>query len=173
MNTKKIAIIAGIAIIILLAGYVIYSGVTNRSEEPEQQNNQNTEESGQVDLETLDLTTVDIPDQPDTDIRIRIDDDFGPMLVGRSGITLYFHSEDGNMESNCSGECAIQYPPFFSETISIGSYIGKTAVSTFTRSDGSLQISYEGKPLYTFSGDVAAGDINGVTEDGVWLMAQP
>lgn len=172
MNTKKIAIIAGIAIVLLLAGYVIYSGVTNKSE-PEQEGNQTTGGNEQVDLETLDLTTIDIPDQPDTDIRIRIDDDFGPMLVNRSGMTLYFYSKDGNMESNCSGECAVQHPPLSLESISIGSYIGKTAVSTFTKIDGSSQTSYEGKPLYTFSGDKAAGDVNGATEDGVWLLAQP
>ena len=172
MNTKKIAIIAGIAIVLLLAGYVVYSGVVNKSE-PEQEGNQTTGGNEQVNLETLDLTTVDIPDQPDADIRIRIDDDFGPMLINRSGMTLYFNSTDENLESNCSAECAAEYLPFSPESLSIGSYIGKNAVSMFTRSDGSSQASYEGKPLYAFSGDKAAGDVNGATEDGVWLIAQP
>jgi predicted lipoprotein with Yx(FWY)xxD motif len=173
MNTKKIAIIAGAVIVLLLAGYVIYSGIANKPSGTNQPGEQSIEGEGEVNLETLDLTTVQIPDQPDTDIRIMVSGEFGPMLVNREGKTLYFYSEDGMDESNCTGECAIEYPPFSSEAISIGSYIGKTAVSTFTRSDGKTQVSYKNKPLYTFSGDNAAGDVNGATEDGVWFMAQP
>lgn len=172
MNTKKIAIIVGVVIALLLAGYVVYSAVTKQPGS-ENQGEQNAEIDTQIDLESVDLTAVNIPVQPDADVRIFIHGDFGPMLVNKSGMTLYFNSEDGNMESNCSGECAAEYIPFSSESLTIGSYISKTALAVFTRSDGSSQVSFNGKPLYTFSGDISAGDVNGVTEDGVWFIARP
>jgi predicted lipoprotein with Yx(FWY)xxD motif len=35
-------------------------------------------------------------------------------------------------------------------------------LATITRDDGSLQVTYNGLPLYFFSGDQAAGDAKGV-----------
>jgi hypothetical protein len=44
-------------------------------------------------------------------------------------------------------------------------------LATFTRSDGMLQVTANGMPLYYFAGDNAATDINGQGKNGVWFLA--
>jgi hypothetical protein len=49
-------------------------------------------------------------------------------------------------------------------------------VATFVRSDGSTQVSHDGRALYYFAGDSAAGDTNGegiVSFGGTWRLARP
>ena len=40
------------------------------------------------------------------------------------------------------------------------------------RADGSRQWSYEGKPLYRYSKDHAAGDTNGQGAENLWRLAR-
>jgi predicted lipoprotein with Yx(FWY)xxD motif len=40
-----------------------------------------------------------------------------------------------------------------------------------TQADGSQQVTYDGRPLYYFKGDAAAGDVNGQGVGGVWFAA--
>ena len=44
-------------------------------------------------------------------------------------------------------------------------------LATITRDDGSLQVTYNGLPLYFFQGDKAPGDLNGVYEN--WMTVTP
>jgi predicted lipoprotein with Yx(FWY)xxD motif len=48
--------------------------------------------------------------------------------------------------------------------------------TVFQRSDGNLQLAYNGWPLYTYSGDSASGQTNGngiTSFGGVWTIARP
>jgi predicted lipoprotein with Yx(FWY)xxD motif len=97
------------------------------------------------------------------------------ILVNASGLTLYKFSADSAGKSACSGACAMAWPPV---TVTTGSTPkgGSGATGTFgtiTRSDGTLQVTYNGTPLYTFSGDSAAGDTNGqnlTSDGGTWTV---
>jgi predicted lipoprotein with Yx(FWY)xxD motif len=42
-----------------------------------------------------------------------------------------------------------------------------------TRDDGSLQVTYNGYPLYTYTGDINPGDANGDGLAGIWSLAKP
>jgi hypothetical protein len=42
-----------------------------------------------------------------------------------------------------------------------------------TRSDGSVQVTYNGWPLYTYSQDLAAGDTNGQAYKSLWYAVTP
>ena len=43
-------------------------------------------------------------------------------------------------------------------------------LGTITRADGTVQSTYNGWPLYYFSGDSAAGDVNGQGVNDVWWV---
>ncbi|WP_069467761.1 COG4315 family predicted lipoprotein [Actinacidiphila rubida] len=88
----------------------------------------------------------------------------GTVLVNSKGHTLYLFQGDKSSTSTCNGNCAKQWPPLTvsGNTKPTGSGgVDTSKLSTTTRSDGSKQVTYNGHPLYTFSGDSKAGQTNG------------
>ena len=65
--------------------------------------------------------------------------------------------------SNCYGGCAAAWPPVYvtDETAS-----GVSNLGSITRSDGTQQVTYEGRPLYFYAGDQNAGDRTGDSVSG-------
>jgi predicted lipoprotein with Yx(FWY)xxD motif len=84
------------------------------------------------------------------------------ILVNTSGMTLYTLSADTAATSSCSAACASIWPPLTvgSGMTPAGTGTGGT-LATITRSDGSLQVTFNGRPLYTFVGDKSAGSTSG------------
>ena len=99
----------------------------------------------------------------------------GSYLTGENGLTLYTFKPDSANTSTCSGDCATNWPPFAvtaTDTLKPGAGIsGK--LTTFARADGTLQVAYNGAPLYYFAGDSAAGDANGQGLGDKWYVAAP
>ena len=46
-------------------------------------------------------------------------------------------------------------------------------LATITRDDGTMQVTYNGMPLYGFAADKAPGDTKGDGVGGVWSVAKP
>jgi predicted lipoprotein with Yx(FWY)xxD motif len=86
----------------------------------------------------------------------------GTFLVDGSGRTLYLFQKDKSARSTCSGACAAEWPPLLAsgKPAASGS-VRKSLLGTSKRSDGRTQVTYNGHPLYRFSGDRKAGDTNG------------
>ncbi len=97
----------------------------------------------------------------------------GPFLTGAGGRTLYILTKDSPGTSTCTGGCASAWPPFtVSGSTAPNAGAGVTGkLATLTRSDGGVQVTYDGMPLYYFSGDSAAGQANGQGVQGVWYVA--
>ena len=88
----------------------------------------------------------------------------GKVMADQKGMTLYTFDKDEAGKSNCYDQCAVNWPPFMAEG-------GAMAMGDWTvveRTDGSKMWAYDGKPLYTFIGDKAAGDVAGDGKGGVW-----
>ncbi len=86
----------------------------------------------------------------------------GTYLTDGAGHALYLFAADHGGRSACSGACAAAWPPLKTTgppKAAGGAKAGKLA--TTSRPDGSKQVTYGGHPLYTFTGDTAAGDTNG------------
>ena len=80
--------------------------------------------------------------------------DAGPSLVGPDGMTLYVFTQDTDGTSTCTGDCAAAWPPL---TVEAGAEIeggdGVTGeLAIVEREDGDSQVTYEGMPLYYYSG---------------------
>ena len=86
----------------------------------------------------------------------------GTILVDSQGRTLYLFQKDSGTKSACSGACASAWPPLRdSGKPAVGSELNAALVGTISRSDGMPQVTYNGHPLYLFSGDQNPGDANG------------
>lgn len=100
----------------------------------------------------------------------------GSYLAGTSGRALYLFASDTSSTSNCTGECAVDWPPLTTHDSVIASD-GATSsdLATITRPDGTKQVTYAGHPLYYYAGDSGAGDTNGQGVDSFgalwWLVA--
>jgi predicted lipoprotein with Yx(FWY)xxD motif len=87
----------------------------------------------------------------------------GSVLVDSSGLTLYFLKGETAANIQCTGSCATNWPPLTVASgvkPTVGSGVSGKA-GTVQRPDGSLQVTYDGKPLYTFAGDSGPGDASG------------
>ena len=91
------------------------------------------------------------------------------VLTDSQGMTLYWFAIDTSSASKCSGSCATYWPPV-TGPVTAGSGVTGT-LGTITRSDGTMQATYDGHPLYTYVGDKAPGQAkgNGLNlSGGVW-----
>ena len=98
------------------------------------------------------------------------------LVAGANGMTVYTFTKDvkDSGKSNCTGGCIDTWPAL---TVPAGatpsggaSLTGK--LGTITREDdGTLQVTYNGLPLYFFKNDKAPGDANGIYE--YWEAVKP
>ena len=95
----------------------------------------------------------------------------GTFLTDTSGKTLYFFSKDTTGTSTCLDTCLVKWPAFYSATVSAPSILKASDFGLATRTDGTLQSSYMGRPLYYFSGDTAPGQTNGQGFINSWSVA--
>lgn len=101
--------------------------------------------------------------------------DLGQLVVDGSGMTVYYFTADtpGSGESACTGDCLTAWPPVH-PTGSAPVVDGVTGeVATITGADGEAQVTIDGRPVYTFAGDTAAGDTAGQGVDDAWFAVAP
>jgi predicted lipoprotein with Yx(FWY)xxD motif len=98
---------------------------------------------------------------------------FGNVISDSKGISLYFFANDALGTSVCSGACASTWPPFLLQDTNLPEGLLASDLGEITRADGTKQTTYKGWPLYYFSGDVAAGTVNGDGSGGSWFVAKP
>ena len=98
------------------------------------------------------------------------------LVAGKNGMTVYIFTKDtkDSGKSVCTGDCLVTWPALTvaaGETPTGGSGVtGK--FGTITREDdGTLQVTYNGLPLYFFKNDKAPGDANGIYEN--WEAVKP
>ncbi|MDX6652652.1 MAG: hypothetical protein QOJ38_1433 [Solirubrobacterales bacterium] len=78
----------------------------------------------------------------------------GRILVDRVNKPLYLFTRDGKGPSRCYGECALAWPPLLTRRPPRAVAGAKSALlGTSRRSDGALQVTYDGQPVYYYRGD--------------------
>ena len=114
------------------------------------------------------------PVQTNALVTTLVNPDLGTMLVDVSGRSLYLFTRDEPEVSNCSGGCAMAWPPLLTVDAaqgSVGLFVG--LLGDISRADGSKQVTYSGSPLYYFASDEKPGDANGQNRGEVWFVVSP
>ncbi|MCE8035815.1 MAG: hypothetical protein LPK20_16485 [Halomonas sp.] len=104
---------------------------------------------------------------------------FGRYLTNQDGKSLYVFMQDeqGSEHSTCDESCAIAWPPYTTEEKpAAGEQVDGDRLGMIEREDGTLQVTYDGWPLYFFARDVYPGDALGQGLDhmgGPWYLISP
>ncbi|HLY30777.1 MAG TPA: hypothetical protein VKQ36_07095 [Ktedonobacterales bacterium] len=96
------------------------------------------------------------------------------VLSTPAGKTIYYFKPDSATTSQCTGGCASAWPPV---TGPAGASLGSEGLpgTLAVVSDGNTnQVTYQGHPLYTYSGDQSVSDATGEgIDNGNWQVATP
>jgi predicted lipoprotein with Yx(FWY)xxD motif len=112
-----------------------------------------------------------------TTIAVATNTKLGQILVDGKGMTVYLFVADSGTTSSCYTSCAAIWPPVLT-TGAPQAGTGATAslLGTTTRTDGKIEVTYAGHPLYYFVQDKASGDITGQGINGfggLWWVLTP
>ena len=114
-----------------------------------------------------------------TQIAVRREAPYGEFLTDQQGRTLYLFTPDEDAEaSTCYDACAAAWPPVLSEMQPQAAHpdVQGGELGTVRRADGTMQVTYNGWPLYYYVQDAAPGEIAGQdvhSFGGEWYLLSP
>ena len=93
----------------------------------------------------------------------------GKVLADAKGDTLYWYSKDmRNGPSTCTGGCLSAWPAVAGKPVAAMGIAFAGRLGEVTDAGGTVQATYNGYPIYTYSGDMAPGETAGNGVGGVW-----
>jgi len=158
---KKIFLLAMVALFVISCSSDD-NGYGNDQDQNQDQDQNDGQDSGDDD-----------PVVVENSVRLRADATFGSVLTNSEGFTLYFFAPDSKGDSNCLGGCITTWPAFNTSELTLDDGLDANDFSSIARTDGADQVTYKGWPLYLFSNDASAGEINGDGAGGTWFVAKP
>ena len=101
------------------------------------------------------------------------DSEFGEMLYDVDDQAIYVFELDKAEKSVCYDECAVAWPPVLTKGDPVaGKGVEASLLGTTERRDGTLQVTYAGKPLYYYAheapGEVRCHNVN--LNGGFWWV---
>jgi predicted lipoprotein with Yx(FWY)xxD motif len=109
----------------------------------------------------------------DTTVMVAQNAKLGNIFTDAKGMTVYAFMKDTANTSNCTGGCLAAWPPVVaSGTAALPDGVAGT-LGTLTRSDGTVQVTYNTMPIYYFAKDKAPGDTTGQGVGGIWFVVPP
>jgi predicted lipoprotein with Yx(FWY)xxD motif len=101
---------------------------------------------------------------------------YGTILANGAGKAFYLFDKERSATSECYGDCAAAWPPVLTNGHPVaGPGVRAGLIGTTRRSDGRLQVTYRGRPMYYYVADspgrVLCHDV--VEFGGRWLVVKP
>src|SRR5579864_4250309 len=98
----------------------------------------------------------------------------GMVLTNSQGFTLYYFTPEQGSKVVCAADtaCNTTWPPLTSSSGAPAAPSGVNGTfATATLPNGQAEVTFNGWPLHTYSGDSAAGQTNGQGVEGKWFAA--
>jgi predicted lipoprotein with Yx(FWY)xxD motif len=132
-------------------------------------------EDEQVPLDPMEVSpTPEMEEVGEAQLSVMDTAEFGEILVGNEGMTLYIFTIDGPNQSNCDAACLALWPPLLTDGNPIlGEGIDANLVGSAEMADGSQIVTYNQKPLYFWVHDREPGDTTGQGVEGIWFVVSP
>lgn len=154
--------IAGVIIVLVIVGYGGYRLYHHFTKQPAVMQPSMTQPQSKAMKPTTSMMVNDV-------YKMTVSKTAGTILTDTKGMTLYTYAKDTSGVSNCTGTCLKAWPAYIAHS---KSNTLPADISVIKRSDGSLQYAWNGMPLYYFTMDKAAGDVNGNGTGGVWSVVK-
>ena len=103
------------------------------------------------------------------------DSGLGQIVTASNGMTVYLFTPDAQGTPTCTDACAQSWPPMTiddASQVTGGEGVDASLLGTVEHPAG-MQVTYNGWPLYFFSGDAAPGDTNGHGQGDAWYALDP
>lgn len=110
---------------------------------------------------------------PTTTVQLASNAKLGTIMTDSIGMTLYIFSADATGASACTGGCLTTWPVFYKANLNLPSGLLASDFGTITRADGQKQTTYKNWPIYYYSKDTVAGNVNGDQVGGIWYVSKP
>jgi predicted lipoprotein with Yx(FWY)xxD motif len=88
-------------------------------------------------------------------------------------MTVYYYTQDSPGKSAATADIVANWPVVYVSDVVVPFILDAADFGSITRSDGELQTTFRGWPLYYSINDKVAGDILGQGEDGMWFVVSP
>ena len=102
--------------------------------------------------------------------------EYGKALFGPTGKVVYVFGADRGSTSRCYGVCAKAWPPLLTPASPLaGPGVQAKPLGMTKRKNGRLQVTYNGHPLYYYSGDKVGKVMcqHANMHGGLWLIIKP
>jgi len=122
-------------------------------------------------VETAAATEAPVASGAGASVNLTQNDQLGSFLADDKGMTLYLFTKDSPNTTVCYEKCAIAWPPLLTTGDPVaGEGVDASLLGTIERTDGTIQVTYNGWPLYYYEKDKAPGDVVGQDVGGVWFV---
>lgn len=93
----------------------------------------------------------------------------GEVVVDAEGRTLYRFTAEAQGRPVCTDACVKTWPP---ATVTAANDLPDHVATVKRPDDGAMQLTYDGHPLYRFSGDQSKADAKGEGVGGQWFTVK-
>ena len=122
-------------------------------------------------VETAAATEAPVASEAGATVNLTQNDQLGSFLADDKGMTLYLFTKDSPNTTVCYDKCAVAWPPLLTTGDPVaGEGVDASLLGTIERTDGTIQVTYNGWPLYYYEKDKAPGDVVGQDVGGVWFV---
>ena len=89
-------------------------------------------------------------------------------------MTLYIFTKDTPDQSNCTGDCLVNWPPLLTQGSPVlGAGADDSKIGSTLLADGTRIVTYNHWPLYYWIKDTKPGDTTGQGVGSVWYVIDP
>ncbi len=114
-------------------------------------------------------TLLPTPPANEPTINVASNATYGQILTDGNGMTLYVNLKDYKGISSCDAICMQNWTPLFTlGHPNAGQGINNLYLGTATTTYGMMVVTYYGRPLYLYKGDMNPGDVNGEDMNISW-----
>jgi predicted lipoprotein with Yx(FWY)xxD motif len=130
-----------------------------------------------ITTQTTSTSEASVPVTGETTIKATLSDNYGPILVDADGVAVYIYSKDtqnGTTSACTEQQCTSEWTPVTTQGAPIaGAGAIQKLLGTITRPDGTMQVTYNGWPLYYSNKDNGSGSTNGQGLENSWYLVSP